>query len=81
MADTRTYSCTDEKLAALAALLAENGVTVDLTVAGEAKAQGWDISWTFPTPSTVAVTVNQHPGWKIEELGLWGKLEGIFGGS
>ena len=76
MADTRTYPCTDAQLATLAALLEAHGMTVDLTKDGEAHADGWDVSWSFPTPGTVAVTVNKHPF--AEEGFLWGKLASIF---
>ena len=76
MADTRTFACTDAQLGTLAALLEAHGMQVDLTRAGEAQAEGWDVSWAYPTLGTVAVTVNKHPF--AEEGFLWAKLGTIF---
>lgn len=76
MADTRTFSCTPAQLSTLGALLEAHGMTVDLSKAGEAQADGWDVSWAFPSPGTVDVTVVKHPF--AEEGFLWGKLAQIF---
>ena len=76
MADTRQFHCTPAQLATLAALLEAHGMTVDVSKDGEAQAEGWNVSWAFPSPGTVAVTVNKHPF--AEEGFLWSKLGQIF---
>lgn len=77
MADTKTFPCTEEQLATLAGDLAQHGVTIDLSHAGEACESGWDIAWVFPDTAHVSITVKKHPF--AEEGFFWSKLEGIFG--
>jgi membrane-bound inhibitor of C-type lysozyme len=72
MADTNTYACTPDKLTALAAELAQNGITVDLTKDGEVVDGKWDVAWAL-TASTITLTVKSHPF--LEEGIFWSKVE------
>jgi len=76
MSDTRTYPCTESQLVDLENMLKAHGVAIDTTKPGEADESGWDISWEFPDPARIAVTVHKHPF--AEEGMLFSKLNGIF---
>lgn len=75
--DKRTYNCTPEQRAQLESYLASHGVAVDLNASGEVTQAGWDIAWSFPSPTQIMLTVKKHPF--AEESILWGKLSGILG--
>ena len=74
--DTRTYTYTPAQLSAISDMFAQADVKVNFSQPGEAVEKGWDINWTFPTPTTVAITVNKHP-WGEENF-LWTRLDKMF---
>jgi len=81
MADTRQFPVTPAKIASLEALLAQHGLTADLTELGEEKTGGWDISWSLGpwttsnegSNATLTITLVKHPF--LEGDAFWSKAE------